>query len=129
MRALLVAVIAAALWAAVRRPVRYEIADHSMEPTLRPGDWVIAWRRPGRIRLGDVVVVEHPRRPGFEMVKRVAALGDEPGTGIPERGLWLLGDNPGAGSVDSRIIGGFPGSSLRARVVARYRPLPPRRIR
>jgi hypothetical protein len=114
---------------ALKRPVRYEIADHSMEPVLRPGDWVIAWRRLGRIRVGDVVVVEHPQRPGFEMVKRVAALGGEPGPGMPERDLWLHGDNPGAGSVDSRIIGGFPGSSLRARVVARYRPLPLRRIR
>lgn len=131
MRALWAGVIAAALWLALRRPVRYEIADHSMEPTLRPGDWVIAWQRPGRVRVGDVVVVEHPHRPGFEMVKRIAAVAGRPApdSGIPVRGVWLLGDNPQAGSVDSRVMGAFPDSSLQARVFARYRPLPLRRIR
>jgi signal peptidase I len=129
MRAVWVGVIAAALWLVLRRPVRYEIADRSMEPTLQSGDWVIAWQRVGRVHVGDVVVVEHPHRPGFEMVKRVAGLEGEPGPDSPVRGVWLLGDNPEAGSVDSRIIGVFPKSSLRARVVARYRPLPLRRIR
>ena len=122
-----------ALLVAAGRSARYEIAERSMEPTLRPGDWVIALRSTRRVRRGDVVIVEHPARPGFEMVKRVAALsGDRaPGAGvvIPPGGVWLLGDNPAAGSVDSVVLGSFPLDAVRARVVARYHPFPPRRVR
>jgi signal peptidase I len=127
------AAAAIALLVAAGRLARYEIADHSMEPTLRPGDWVIAVRRPRSIRRGDVVIVAHPRRPAFEMVKRVAALAGEPapsvGMPIPPNGIWLLGDHAEAGSVDSRVLGSFPAAAVRARVLARYRPLPPRLIR
>jgi len=121
--------LGALLW----RLTRYEIADRSMEPTLQDGDRVVAVSSPRRIRVGDVVVVEHPHRPGFEMVKRVAALEGRlaPGVGVPvvAGGLWVLGDNPEAGSVDSRGIGAVAGKLVRARVVARYRPLPPSWIR
>jgi len=102
-----------------------------MEPALRAGDWVIAARRPRRLRLGDVVIVEHPGRSGFDLVKRVAALpGDllPDGTAVPRGALWLLGDNPDAGSVDSRRLGPVPAELVRARVLARYHPWPPRRI-
>lgn len=98
------------------RLVRYEIAEDSMLPALHPGDWVAGARRPRRIRPGDVVVFE--LRPGFEVVKRV-------GTSPPGVvGLWLVGDNPDAGSVDSRTIGPVPTHLVRARVLLRYRPLP-----
>jgi signal peptidase I len=99
-----------------------------MEPSLRAGDWVVASRRPRRLRRGDVVVVEHPRRPGFDLVKRVEAAPGEP---IPYSGaflgdeVWVVGDNPAAGSVDSRTLGPIPLQNVRARVLARYRPLPP----
>ncbi len=100
-----------------------------MEPALSPGDWVLAWRRPGRLRRGDVIVLEHPQRPGFELVKRVAAAAGEllPGTDVSLAAaeIWVMGDNPGAGSVDSRHFGAVPLEQVRARVLARYRPLPP----
>jgi signal peptidase I len=123
--------LAAALVAEVlRRLVAYEIADRSMEPTLRPGDWVLGLRR-RRARRGDIVVFEHPLRPGFEMVKRVAASAGEDmgrvtlGTGE----VWVLGDNPDAGSVDSRALGPIRLEWLRARLLLRYKPGPPAPVR
>jgi signal peptidase I len=116
---------------AAARLTTYTIAERSMEPALHAGDWVIAVKRPRRLRRGDVVVVEHPGRPGFELVKRVAALpGDAlpDGTAVPPDAMWLLGDNPGAGSVDSRTLGPLPSDLIRARAVARYHPWPPRWI-
>jgi hypothetical protein len=113
-----------------RRLVTYEIADHSMEPGLRPGDWVLGLRCRGA-RRGQVVVFDHPQRPGFEMVKRVAAgPGDRVGSALlgPAE-VWALGDNPAAGSVDSRVLGAIPCARLRARLLLRYRPGPPARVR
>ena len=102
------------------RLTRYEIAEESMAPALGPGDWVLAEKRPRRIRPGMVVVFE--MRPGFEAVKRVATT--PPGI----EGLWLLGDNPGAGSIDSRTLGPIDRERVTARVLVRYRPSPPRVI-
>lgn len=117
--------------AAVARLVRYEIAEHSMEPTLSPGDWVVGIRSPRRVRVGDVVVAEHPHRPGFDVVKRVIAVGggqdpdDGPALNLGE--VWLEGD-AGIG-VDSREFGPVLMTSIRARLGLRYRPVPPRLIR
>jgi signal peptidase I len=113
-----------------RRLAAYRIEDHSMEPALQPGDWVLGVRR-RHARRGEVVVFDHPQRPGFEMVKRVAA---PPGETVDETalgpgGLWVLGDNPAAGSVDSRRLGPIPLERLRARLLWRYRPWPPTRVR
>ena len=55
-----------------RWPVmRVAVAEESMTPALRPGDWLLAWRT-GRVRPGQVVLAWHPQRPGFLLVKRVA---------------------------------------------------------
>jgi type IV secretory pathway protease TraF len=118
----------------VARLTRYEIAEDSMRPALSPGDWVLGIRRPAGIAAGDVVVLEMPGRPGFEIVKRVAAVGGDPldtpeGThtvGADE--VWVLGDDPSAGSVDSRHFGPVSRSAIRARLLWRYRPLPLTRI-
>jgi signal peptidase I len=113
-----------------RRLFAYEIADHSMESGLHPGDWVLGVRR-RHARRGEVVVFEHPQRPGFAMVKRVAAGPGEQVRGVtlgPEE-VWVLGDNPAAGSVDSRALGPIPIRQLRARLLLRYRPWPPTRVR
>jgi signal peptidase I len=110
------AVAAAVLAAATLRLTRFEIAGESMTPALSPGDWVFAVKRPRRIRVGDVVVFE--MHPGFEVAKRVA----EAPAGID--GLWLLGDNPQAGSVDSRSLGLIAPDRVIARLLLRYRPRP-----
>jgi signal peptidase I len=103
------------------RLATFEIVEHSMRPTLADGDWVVARDQPDSIRPGDVVVLEHPGRPGFDLVKRVSTLGPD--------GVIVLGDDPGSGSVDSVAFGPVRADAIRARVLLRYRPLPPRLVR
>jgi signal peptidase I len=118
------AVGAAAVVAYVRwRPSRVEIAGRSMRPTLEPGEWAVAVRSRSP-RRGDVVVLEHPERPGVELVKRVvAAPGDHAPDGAPmgDDACWVEGDDPDASS-DSRTFGAVPAGSVRGRVVAVYHP-------
>src|SRR4051812_27697116 len=60
--------VVVAAWGFLRyRPSRVAIEGASMAPTLLPGDWALVVAR-RRYRRGDVVVVEHPGRPGYEMV-------------------------------------------------------------
>jgi signal peptidase I len=103
------------------------IEGGSMAPTLAPGDWALSipLRHP---KVGDVVVVEHPGRRGYEMVKRVAA---GPGHQIGERALgpdewWVEGDFAAA-STDSRQFGPVRLDGLKARVVLIYWPRERRR--
>lgn len=98
-----------------------------MMPTLLPGDWALAVGR-RRYRRGDVVVVEHPGRPGYEIVKRVAGV---PGERIGERVLgsdeyWIEGDRDEA-STDSRHFGPVRGEHLKAKVLLVYWPKERRR--
>ncbi|GAB3458887.1 S24/S26 family peptidase [Actinophytocola sediminis] len=78
-----------------RLPVRrIRVRGPSMAPTLRDGDVVIARR--GVARVGDVVLVTWPSRPGQLSVKRaVRTAGD---------GWFVVGDNDLA-STDSRVLG------------------------
>ena len=123
-----VATVGAIAAALVRwRPSRIEIQGASMVPTLLPGDWALAvsGRRSQR---GDVIVVEHPGRPGYEMVKRITAL---PGETVGERTLdddeyWVEGDREEASS-DSRHFGPVRRVHLKARVVLVYWPKERRR--
>lgn len=94
------------------------VSGDSMEPTLKSGDWVLLGRTRQRgPQLGQVVVVDHPHRPGFELVKRVSALSRE------RRLIWVVGDNHGA-STDSDDFGPLPLQAVRGVVLARVRPLP-----
>ena len=98
-----------------------------MRPTLEPGDWALAIV-PERVRPGDVVVIQHPERPGFEIVKRVVTVladGAPDGTGRVGR-VWLEGDDPSS-STDSRAFGAVPLDRINGRV--RLVWWPPRRIR
>jgi nickel-type superoxide dismutase maturation protease len=94
--------------------LRVAVAERSMEPALRPGDWLLA-RRTRRVRPGQVVLAWHPQRPGFLLVKRAAWL--EPG------GWWLASDNPAAGAVDSARFGPVPAGNIVAVVLLRYWPV------
>jgi nickel-type superoxide dismutase maturation protease len=122
-------VLAAAWWAFLRfRPSRVEIEGASMAPTLLPGDWALVVT-PRSFRADDVVVVEHPGRPGYEMVKRLTAV---PGDTVEFRTLgadewWVEGDYPQA-STDSRQFGPVTREELRARVVLVYWPADRRRV-
>ena len=98
--------------------LRVKVAERSMEPALRPGDWLLVRRtiapgRPVRVRAGQIVVARQPERPGLLIVKRAAR--QEPG------GWWLASDNPVAGAVDSRAFGLVPPSQIEGRVLWRYR--------
>lgn len=99
---------------------RVAIAERSMEPVLRPGDWVLVRRpvrrgRPLRVRPGQLVMAWHPGRPGMLLVKRAARR--EPD------GWWLESANPdpAAGAVDSRAFGPVPVTLIAGRVLLRYR--------
>jgi type IV secretory pathway protease TraF len=97
-----------------------------MAPVLRPDDWVIAVR-PASIRRGAIVVLEHPERPGFELIKRVTGLpGDSLGalTLRPDQ-FWVAGEELRASS-DSRWFGPISRPAIRGVAVLRY--WPPRRI-
>lgn len=94
----------------------------SMEPLLPDGSWALLFPCPGHLpRVGQVVVAGHPHRPGFELVKRVAAVS-------ASRGLvWLAGDNRAA-STDSEDFGPVPRRLVVGPVRFRVRPGPPRRL-
>src|SRR5207244_5642267 len=90
-----IALLMAAAWARWH-PFRVAVEGTSMAPELEPGDWLVA-TRPARLRPGDLVVVEHPERPRFELVKRLAALpGDSVGALVlgPDE-YWVTGDRRG----------------------------------
>jgi nickel-type superoxide dismutase maturation protease len=92
--------------------VRVTVAERSMEPALRPGDWLLV-RRTRRIRAGQIVLARHPGRPDLLIVKRAARRVDG--------GWWLESDNPHAGAVDSRRFGPAPAALVEGRVLLRYR--------
>jgi nickel-type superoxide dismutase maturation protease len=95
---------------------RAAVTERSMEPALRPGDWLVAWRglRGGspRVRPGQIVIARHPGRPDMLLVKRaVRREGD---------GWWLGSDNPEGGAVDSRHFGPVAAEHIEGRVLGRY---------
>jgi nickel-type superoxide dismutase maturation protease len=95
--------------------LRVAVAEHSMLPTLRPGDWLLA-RRTRRIRPGQVVLAWHPRREGLLLVKRAARRA--------EGGWWLSSDFPEApGATDSAAFGAVAAELIVGRVLARYYPV------
>jgi signal peptidase I len=122
-------VVAAGLaWACLRlKPSRVVIEGGSMAPTLLPGDWALTvpLRHP---KVGDVIVVEHPDRAGYEMVKRIVAapLGRVGDRALGADEWWVEGDLASA-STDSRRFGPVLGDALKAKVVLVYWPRERRR--
>jgi nickel-type superoxide dismutase maturation protease len=119
----------AIVWACLRwRPFRVEIAGASMVPTLLPGDWALAVATRS-IRRGDVVVVAHPERTGYEMVKRVVGgPGDRAaGRELGDEEWWVEGDRADA-STDSRHFGPVRRDALKAKVLLVYAPRERRRM-
>jgi len=109
--------------------LRVAVAERSMEPALRPGDWLLA-RRTRRVRPGQLVLAWHPQRPGFLLVKRAARwvpAAGRPAAGGAPGGWWLASDNPAAGAVDSARFGPVPADGIVAVVVLRYWPAGRRR--
>lgn len=98
-----------------------------MVPTLMPGDWALAVAR-RRFRRGDIVVVEHPGRPGYEMVKRIKGMPSERvgDRTLTDDELWVEGDREDA-STDSRHFGPVRREQVKAKVVLVYWPTSRRR--
>ena len=71
-----------------------------MEPTLSAGQGLLAIAWP-RVRVGELRVLEHPRRPDFWLVKRVAELHDG-------GRMSVMSDDPDVENVDSRSFGKVP---------------------
>src|SRR5215469_5736664 len=99
---------------------RVAVSESSMEPALRPGDWLLAWRglRSGsavNIRPGQIVVARDPLDEVPFLVKRVAWR--------EAAGWWLASDNAAAGGVDSARFGPVPPDLIEARVIGRYWPV------
>ncbi len=87
-----------------------------MEPTLRPGDYVLVNRWAYRRRppsAGDVIVLRNPEAPSQFLVKRVMS-------GDPVAGFFVLGDNM-AHSRDSRAFGMVPRHLIVGKVRHRAR--------
>ena len=124
------ALVGAAAFAFSRyRPARVAIEGVSMAPTLVPGDLVLVVT-PTSYDRDDVVVVEHPQRPGYEIVKRVIAV---PGDEFPDGQIlgtdeyWVEGDFAQS-STDSREFGPVTREDLKAKAVLIYWPLERRRV-
>ncbi len=102
-----------------RWPVmRVTVAERSMEPDLRPGDWLLAWRT-RRVRPGLVVLAWHPRRPVCLLATRGA---------WRDGGGWgRASDTPAAGAVDSARFGPVRQDQVVAVVLVRYWPVRRRR--
>ena len=101
-----------------RRPFRVEIRGQSMAPLLSTGDEALAVAIDAPA-VGDVVVLEHPTRPGLELVKRITAGPGDLGSDARVLGpgeWWVEGDDP-VRSTDSRHLGPARTDRIRARVV------------
>lgn len=70
-----------------------------MRPTLIPGQGLLATPY-GAAHPGQIRCFQHPRRPGFWLVKRVSRVqGDQ---------MWMVSDNLAIATVDSREFGLIP---------------------
>lgn len=110
------------------RPARVAIEGVSMAPTLVPGDLALVVT-PDRFHRDDVVVVEHPQRPGYEIVKRLVGVPANTvgGRELGEDEYWVEGDFAHR-STDSREFGPVTAANLKAKVVLVYWPLERRRL-
>ena len=90
---------------------RFRVAEESMLPALRPGEEIVVTdsRRP---LPGEIVVLPHPDRDGFWLVKRMV----EPSTSVPHDMAWVLSDNQEVTKADSRSFGPIPIETLQPRV-------------
>jgi len=102
------------LWLGRRRR-RFRVTGNSMVPLLQPDEEVLvnlnAYRHTSP-RLGDIVVAEHPDRPGFRLIKRIVSINDH-------GHYFLEGDNRSE-STDSRAFGSVSAAHIIGQVTSRF---------
>ena len=84
-----------------------------MVPTLHAGDWVLveaSYYQHHAPKQGEIVLVEHPHRQGYVMVKRISS--------VVKEQLTIVGDNPEQ-STDSRHFGPVHRRQLQGKVWSR----------
>jgi signal peptidase I len=136
----MMAVAAAATTGVASQPHRLvRVTGVSMDPTFQSGEWLLATKEGGPVRVGEVVVADTPVG---RVIKRVAFVGGdkiyqyvdphgvrhdmpqlEPTARrrgasfrtLPEGTVYLMGDNL-AQSIDSRDFGPVPAESIVLRV-------------
>lgn len=79
-----------------------------MQPALAPGDEVVATDSRAPL-IGDVVVLEHPERRGFWLIKRMV----RPPGPVPPGTAWVASDNRAVSTVDSSRLGPIEVRRLR----------------
>jgi signal peptidase I len=119
----------------------YVIPSGSMEPTLMVGDHIYVNRvvyRFDKPQRGEVVVFDHPREHGKDLIKRVVAIGGDRVEGhdgqvwvngspsgpsfdfsaleVPDDNLFVMGDNRDNSS-DSRFWGFVPRGLVQGRAM------------
>lgn len=97
---------------------RVAVEGHSMEPTLRAGDWLLVDPDAYRARAPrptEIVVARDPRTVGRLIVKRVRAVG-------PHGDVRIEGDHPGHAD-DDGALGPLPPAALKGRAWFRYWPI------
>lgn len=90
----------------------FVVEGDSMAPTLSGGDVVLV-ERCSTVKIGDIVLAQHPYKISVKILKRVAAIGED-------GALTLTGDNATA-STDSRTFGAVSVESCIGRVVCRLK--------
>lgn len=90
---------------------RYRIEGNSMLPLLHSDEQVLIRRSSDRLRVGDVVLARHPRKPELVLAKRIESI-------TPEGEFVLRGDNVSA-STDSREFGSVGRDSILGVVTSR----------
>jgi nickel-type superoxide dismutase maturation protease len=89
----------------------WSIEGDSMYPTLRNGDQVLICPY-DEIRVGDIVLANHPFKASIKIIKRVAQVQDD-------GRLFLVGDDA-MESQDSRSFGGIKRNDILGRATCRF---------
>ena len=87
-------------------PIRiFRVAERSMEPTIKEGDYVVinCWYE--KVEVGDIVVIIHDTKPFVKRLEKVRS-----------REIFVVGDNRKV-SKDSRHIGWLKSKSIVGKVL------------
>ena len=90
----------------------FRVEGNSMMPTLDEDDVVLV-KHSRRVKIGDVVLAQHPYKQSVKVLKRIAEVDDQ--------GRYILtGDNPEE-STDSRTFGSIGATDILGKVIGRLR--------